>query len=129
MTAMFYKPMAQNKAKIHFDEIDFDKDVIKSELPVLVVVSAPWCGPCRRISPLVDSVKNSISNRVNVFKINIDDYEKEASEYNVRQVPTFMMFQNGQLLAQKVDANMTEDKIKMFISDSLPLVNNQTMAI
>ncbi len=80
----------------------FENDVIKSQLPVLVDFWAPWCGPCRQLSPLVDELAKELEGTVAVFKCNVDDNPETPSKYAVRGIPALMIFKNGKLVDSKV---------------------------
>ena len=69
--------------------------IIKSEKPVLVDFFATWCGPCQMLSPILKQVKDSLGNRVSILKIDVDKNQTVASQYQVRGVPTMILFQNG----------------------------------
>ncbi|MBU6339008.1 MAG: thioredoxin [Rickettsiales bacterium] len=82
----------------------FTKDVIESSGVTLVDFWAPWCGPCRQLSPLVDELSKDMANKVNVFKCNIDENPETPSKYAVRGIPTLMIFKDGKLADTKVGA-------------------------
>lgn len=74
------------------------QDIIQSEKPVLVDFFATWCGPCQTLGPILKEVKDSLGDRVSIIKIDVDKNQALAGAYQVRGVPTMMLFQNGKQL-------------------------------
>lgn len=81
---------------------NFESDVINSDLPVLVDFWAPWCGPCRQLSPVIDEIAKEADGKLDVVKCNIDENPETPSKYGVRSVPTLMIFKNGELVDTKI---------------------------
>nr|QVY58208.1 thioredoxin [Eucheuma denticulatum] len=78
------------------EDSSFSKEVIHSNLPVLVDFWAPWCGPCRMVAPVVDAIAEEYQDRIKVVKINTDKNPTTATEYGIRSIPTLMIFIKGQ---------------------------------
>lgn len=87
---------------IHVGEADFEAQVLQSELPVLVDFWAEWCGPCRMIGPIVDELADSHAGKVKVVKVNVDQNQRIAANYQVRGIPMLLMFKNGKVEATQV---------------------------
>ena len=74
---------------------NFETEVLKSDIPVLVDFSATWCGPCRRMDPLVEKLAEEYAGKVKVCKADVDECTDVARKYGIMSVPTFMMFKDG----------------------------------
>ena len=90
--------MGEETSLLHLSDDNFESEILKSELPALVDFWAPWCGPCRAIAPVLDELALKYKDRVKVAKINIDDHRKTAESFNVRSIPTLVLFKNGKAL-------------------------------
>jgi thioredoxin 1 len=95
--------MAGNNT-LTFTDDSFDKDVLNSDVPVLVDFWAEWCGPCRMMSPTVDQVATDYAGRVKVGKLDVDSNQQTAYRYGIRGIPTLLLFKGGQIVEQKVGA-------------------------
>jgi len=98
---------------LHFTDQDFDKEVLNSDVPVLVDFWAEWCGPCRMMTPTVDALATEYVGRIKVGKLNVDESGGTAMRYNIRGIPTLLLFKGGQIVAQKVGAAGKTDVQKM----------------
>ena len=79
----------------------FKKDVLKSDKPVVVDFGAKWCGPCKKLSPIVDEVAKEMKDTIHIFKMDIDKSPSTAEKYEIKCVPTLMIFKDGKLIDTK----------------------------
>jgi thioredoxin 1 len=88
----------------HVSDDQFEAEVLQSSEPVLVDFWAEWCGPCKMIAPILDELAVTYGGRLKVAKINIDHNQKTPRNYNVRGIPTLMIFKNGKVEATQIGA-------------------------
>ena len=88
----------------HVTDASFDTDVIQSEVPALVDFWAAWCGPCKMIAPLVDEISEEYAGKIKVCKMDVDSNPETSVKFNVRGIPTLLIFKNGNIEATKVGA-------------------------
>ncbi|SNR88109.1 thioredoxin [Desulfurobacterium atlanticum] len=81
---------------------EFEREVLSSDVPVLVDFWAPWCGPCRMLAPTIEELSEQYAGKVKVFKVNTDDLPMLAMQYGIRGIPTVMLFVNGEPVDVKV---------------------------
>ena len=87
---------------VHVTEATFDSEVLSAEVPVLVDFWAEWCGPCKMIGPVIDQLADENDGKAKVGKVNIDEHQQLAVQYNVQSIPTLLVFKGGQVAEQKV---------------------------
>jgi len=87
-----------------FSDSDFDREVLRSDVPVLVDFWAEWCGPCRQMGPTIDVVASEYAGKVKVGKLDVDSNGSTAMRYNVRGIPTLLLFKEGRVVEQRVGA-------------------------
>ena len=102
----------------HLTDETFEEEVIQSNLPVLVDYWAEWCGPCKMIAPILDSLTDEYQGKLKISKLNIDDNQKTPQKYGVRGIPTLMIFKNGNVEATKVGA-LSKSQLTAFIDSNL----------
>lgn len=89
---------------------NFDEEVMQSDLPVLIDLWAPWCGPCRALTPIVEDIAGEYESKLKVVKLNVDESPTIAANYQVMSIPTLLIFKNGQVEAQLIGL-VSKDKI------------------
>ena len=87
-----------------FTDQNFEEEVLKSELPVLVDFYADWCGPCKMMAPVIENLAVEYAGKINVGKLNVDTSQASAVKYRVMSIPTMILFVNGEVKATIVGA-------------------------
>lgn len=90
-------------------DADFDAQVLKSDIPVLVDFWAPWCGPCKIMLPIIDELTSEYDGKVKVVKVNVDENMETSGKFGVMSIPTFIIFKDGSPAATFVGAKSKED--------------------
>ena len=97
---------------------NFEAEVLKSNLPVLVDFWAEWCGPCQIISPIVEEIAKDLNGKLKVAKVNVDESQELAAQFNIMSIPTLLLFKEGQPVEQMVGA-MSKDNLLAKINPQL----------
>jgi thioredoxin 1 len=100
------------------DKDSFEAEVLKSKTPVVVDFWAPWCGPCRIFSPIIDETSKEYSGKIKFVKMNTDDNESIAGAYNIMSIPTTLLFENGEVKAMSVGA-VPKPQFKKWLDSNL----------
>ena len=103
---------------IQTSDASFERDVLKSDKPVVVDFWAEWCGPCKAIAPILVELAGELGDRILVAKVNIDDNPLTPTKYGVRGIPTLMLFKNGEIAATKV-GNLPKSKLYEWVEESI----------
>lgn len=102
----------------HVTDAEFDGAVLGSSEPVLVDFWAEWCGPCRMLSPVLDELSTELAGRVTIAKVNIDQNPEAPTKYNVRAIPTLILFKDGKPVATKSGA-LPKGQLKEWIESNV----------
>ena len=89
---------------VQISDASFEDDVLKARRPVLIDFWAEWCGPCKAIAPMLSEIAEEYHEKVTIAKLNVDENPKTSQRFNVRSIPTLILFKNGQVEGQKVGA-------------------------
>lgn len=103
---------------LQLNEQTFTQDVLQSSTPVLVDYWAEWCGPCRAIAPVVENIAERYSGKLKVGKLNVDQNPGITAQYNIRSIPTLILFKNGQPAAMQV-GSVSATQLSAFVEQHL----------
>jgi thioredoxin 1 len=104
--------MASDKI-VNLNSSNFEDEVMKSDVPVLVDFWAAWCGPCRMIAPIIDQLADEFDGKAKIAKVNVDEERELATGYRVMSIPTLIIFKDGQIVDQTMGARPKSDLVKM----------------
>ena len=110
--------MAENV--MEFSDDNFELQVLKADIPVLVDFWAEWCGPCKALAPTVTNLADEYKDKVKVGKVNVDSNGNTATNYGVRSIPTLLIFHNGTILNQIV-GNVAKESITKLLNEVVQL--------
>lgn len=103
---------------IHLTDSAFEPEVLQSKIPVLVDYWAEWCGPCKMIAPILESLANEYEGKLKIAKLNIDENQQIPHKFGIRGIPTLMIFKNGNVEATKVGA-LSKSQLMAFIDSTI----------
>lgn len=115
--------MSNSFQPITLTEENFHTEVLANPYPVLVDFWAPWCGPCRMLSPIIEELAADFEGQVLVGKLNVDEHETIASKYKIQAIPTLLLFQNGQVVDQVVGVaskKVLAEKLNALLQQDIP---------
>ena len=101
-------------AEIILNNDNFETEGIKSDIPVIVDFWAEWCGPCKKLGPIIAQIAEEKAGSVKVCKLNVDAEMAIASKYNIQSIPTVMLFKNGEVVNTSVGLKSKDDLISFF---------------
>jgi thioredoxin 1 len=102
----------------HVTDDTFEPEVVKSDLPVLVDYWAEWCGPCKAIAPVLEEIAKEYSGKLKVAKVDVDSNTEVPKKFNIRGIPTLMLFKNGAVEATKVGA-LSKSQLTAFLDSNI----------
>ena len=105
-------------AIVHVSDDSFETDVLSASTPVLVDFWAAWCGPCKMIAPVLDELAKEYGDKIKICKVDVDANKETPAKFNIRGIPTLMMFKNGNAEGTKVGA-LSRAQLKEFIDSNL----------
>ncbi len=103
---------------VHVTDASFETDVLQSDIPALVDFWAEWCGPCKMIGPILDEISSEYAGKVKICKVDVDSNPETAAKFNVRGIPTLLVFKNGAVEATKVGA-LSKSQLTEFVDSQI----------
>ena len=103
---------------IETDDSNFESEVLKADIPVLVDFWAPWCGPCKAIAPILEQISDEQGDKIKIVKVNVEDNQKYAVDFGIKSIPTLLIFNKGELKNQIIGA-IPKAEIEKLIMDEI----------
>ena len=103
---------------VHVTDSSFETDVLQSDIPALVDFWAEWCGPCKMIAPILDEISAEYAGKIKVCKVDVDSNPETAAKFNVRGIPTLLVFKNSAVEATKVGA-LSKSQLIEFVDSQI----------
>jgi len=103
---------------VYVTDSTFEDKVLKSDVPVLVDYWAEWCGPCKMIAPVLEEIADEYEGKLKIAKLNIDENQQTPPRFNIRGIPTLMLFKNGDVDSTKVGA-LSKSQLTAFLDSNL----------
>ena len=107
-----------DKLIVHTSDASFENDVLKSNTPVLVDFWAEWCGPCKAIAPILEELAPSYEGKIRIVKLNVDENGATGAKFNIRSIPTLLLFDQGKVVATKIGA-VPQTQLRAFLDSQL----------
>jgi thioredoxin 1 len=107
-----------DKSIVHTSDASFENDVLQSNTPVLVDFWAEWCGPCKAIAPILEELAPHYEGKVRIVKLNVDSNGATGAKFNIRSIPTLLLFNQGKVVATKIGA-VSQSQLRAFLDDQL----------
>ncbi len=101
-------------AEVTLTTENFEQEVIKSSIPVIVDFWADWCVPCKMVAPILEEISEDYNGKVKVGKLNVDQQGELAAQYSITSIPTLLVFKNGEVVNQKIGAGSRQDIESLF---------------